>query len=242
MTAITTSGDVGIGEETVTFGRTLVDGEPVDEGVTLPADSPILDLLATATSPLVSNPALGEYGAALVTAEETDGEYMRGLLIAPPGANGPAEHIHPNYAETFEVIEGEFVFQIAGEPRTVRAGESITVEAGTPHTFGNESDAYASFTVESRPAGRLEEVVKLLFGLAHDGKITASGRPPFLQAMVLGAELGDDTVFTSPPPAVQSVLVTLLAPIGRLLGYRAHYPRYDEDAFWETRVEQPPTR
>lgn len=226
--------------ETVTFGRTLVDGQPVDEGLTFPADSPTVALLREATGPLISNPVLGEYGAALVRAEDVDGASMRALAITPPGADGPPEHYHPGYAESFEVVEGEFVFELEGELRTLRPGESVTVEAGTPHTFRSESDAYASCIVETRPAGRLTEVIQLLFGLAHDGKLSASGRPSFLQAMVMDDELGQDTVFTGPPPAVQRLLAAVCAPVGRVAGYRAHYPAYAEDSFWEAHVEQLP--
>lgn len=228
--------------ETVTFGRTLVDAKPVDDGLTFPIDSPTVELLAEAASPLISNPVLGEYGAALVRAEDVDGEYMRALAITPPGAAGPPEHYHPGYDEMFEVIEGEFVFEVNGEARTVGSGESVTVEAGTPHTFRNESDSYATCVLEARPAGRLTDVVQLLFGLAHDGELPESGRPPFLQAMVMAAEMGDDTVFTTPPPVVQNVMAAVLGPVGRLMGYRAHYPEYSEDSFWEERVEQPPAQ
>ncbi|MDZ7701350.1 MAG: cupin domain-containing protein [Halobacteriales archaeon] len=227
--------------EPVTFGRTLVDGDPVDDGLTFPADSPTLAALADATSPLISNPVRGEYGAALVTAEESDGERSRALAITPPGAQGPPEHYHPGFAETFEVVEGEFVFEVEGEPSTLAAGESVTIEPGTPHTFRNESASYATCVVESRPAGRLEEVVQLLFGLAHEGKLPDSGRPSFFQAMVMADEMDDDTVFTSPPPAVQSAMATVFAPLGRLLGYRDTYPEFAEDTFWEARVEQPPS-
>lgn len=229
-------------EEMITFGRTLVDGTPTDDGLTLPADSPTLDVLADATGPLISNPQRGEYGAALVTAAETDGEYLRALGITPPGAQGPPEHFHPNYDEHFEVVEGEFVVEINGEPRVFQAGENLTVDAGVAHTFRNESDSYASFIVESRPAGRLDDVVQLLFGLAHDGKLPASGQPSFWQAMVMADEMGDDTVFTSPPPVVQSVMAAVFGSVGRALGYRASYPEYGDEEFWLARVEQPPAR
>jgi quercetin dioxygenase-like cupin family protein len=228
--------------ETVTFGRTLVDGETVDDGLTFPVDSPTVELLEEAVSPLISNPVLGEYGAALVEAEDVDGEYMRALAITPPGAAGPPEHYHPGYDESFRVVEGEFVFEVEGEPQTLGSGESVTVEAGTPHTFRNESESYATCVIETRPAGRLSEVVQLLFGLAHDGKLPESGRPSFLQAMVMAEAMDDDTVFTSPPPAVQRILATVVGPIGRLMGYRARYPEYETDAFWKTRVEQLPAR
>lgn len=226
--------------ETVTFGRTLVDGVPVDEGLTLPVDSPTLELLAERSRPLISTPVLSEYITALVDAEETDGEYAVGLVIFPAGCEGPAEHIHRGYDEVFEVVEGELVVELDGDPVTVRAGESVTAPAGTPHAFHNESDAVASAVVEARPAGKVTEVILFLFGLGHDGKVGPSGRPRFLQAMVMAEALGDDTVFTSPPPVLQRVLAKVFGPIGRLAGYDALDSKYHEDAFWEARVEQPP--
>jgi len=228
--------------ETVTFGRTLVDGVPTDEGLTLPADSPTMELLSTATGPLLSNPQRGEYGIALVTADDTDGEYMRSLAVTPPGAQGPPEHVHPSYAERFEVVEGELTVELDGEPQVLDAGEQVTVEAGQRHTFRNDSEEYASFTLEARPAGRLTDVVQTLYGMAHEGKLTASGDPPFWQAMVMADELREDTVFTSPPPVVQRLLSAVLAPIARRKGYRVAYLDYSDPAFWTDRVEQPPAR
>lgn len=242
MSAIHETSDSGAGPETVTFGRTLVDGEPIDEGLTLPADSPTVELLREASGPLCSNPVAGEYGAVIVAPEAVDGAYVRGLLITPPGALGPPKHYHRDFAEIFEVVEGELVVTMGDEKRTVRAGESVTIEAGTPHAFGNESESYASFLAEARPASRVLDLVQSLFGLAHDGKLKESAQPRFLQAMVIAEEFGDDTVFVSPPPAVQRVLAALLGPIGRIAGYQGFYPEYAEDSFWEERVEQLPGR
>ncbi|MDZ7730470.1 MAG: hypothetical protein U5K37_05465 [Natrialbaceae archaeon] len=71
---------------------------------------------------------------------------------------------------------------------------------------------------------------------------TVDGEIAFFQAMVMDEEMGDDSVFTSPPPVLQRMLTTMFGPIGRLLGYCATYSRYNEDTFWESRVEQLPTR
>lgn len=57
--------------------------------------------------------------------------------------------------------------------------------------------------------------------------------------MAVGSEYADDTVFTSPPPSITRPLAKALAPISRLLGYRAVDPKYLEEAFWRTHVEQP---
>lgn len=224
----------------VTFGRQLIDGKPSGEGITLPVDSPTLDVLQTATTPLYSNPVLHEYGAGLVLAADSGGEYERGIGINPPGNEGPAEHIHPNYDERFEVIEGEYVFELDGETMVLETGDEYTVRRGTPHTFRNESDAVASCIIETHPAGEIQAVLSTLFGLAHAGKLRANGQPGFWQGMVIAEAYGDDTIFTSPPPVVQKMMAMVFGPIGRLLGYRATYPEYEPAAFWIEHVEQPP--
>jgi hypothetical protein len=66
----------------------------------------------------------------------------------------------------------------------------------------------------------------MLCGLANDGKVDRKGRPVPLQAAVIAQEFADTIVFTHPPQAVQRVAFAILAPIARLLGYRAIYPRY----------------
>jgi hypothetical protein len=78
-----------------------------------------------------------------------------------------------------------------------------------------------------------------LFAMAHEGALTPQGQPKFLQAMVIGSEYADDTVFTNPPPNIAIPMAKVLAPIGRLLGHRATYPQYLEEAYWRAHVEQP---
>lgn len=223
----------------ITFGRTLVDGEPTGSGVTVDAEGPTAELITQITSPVISNPAVGEWTAALVRGEETDGAYERGLAIYSGTNEGPPEHVHPNYEELFEVVEGEFVFCIDGKRRRLTAGDHLTVPRGTPHTFRNESEGIASCIVETRPAGTISDVIATLSGLAHDGKLTESGTPRFLQAVVMGEKFADDTVFTSPPPILQRLVSIALAPVARRAGYRATYPRYLDAAYWTERVEQP---
>ena len=67
-------------------------------------------------------------------------------------------------------------------------------------------------------------MVANLFGLAKDGGTNGSGMPNPLQAALLAREFGDVLSFTQPPRPVQKVLFA--APVARLLGYRASYPKY----------------
>jgi quercetin dioxygenase-like cupin family protein len=118
--------------ETVTFGRTLVDCAPIDDGLTVPTDSQTVSLLETTTTTLFSNPRSGAYAAGLVTPDGTDGAYTRGLGIFPPGADGPATHAHPSDDEPFTVVEGEFSIDPDDDSQRLTAGERVPVEAGTP--------------------------------------------------------------------------------------------------------------
>lgn len=225
----------------VSFGRTLVDGEPADSSpkIELDTDSPTLARLRQATGPLTSNPVTGEWGAQLVDAEEVDGDYSRSLGIFPSGASGPDEHVHPNCAETFSVVEGEVVFTLDGTDQTLGAGASVTIEAGTPHTFRNDSESLASVEVEIRPSEDTTGVINALFGMAHEDKVTDTGTPKFLHTMVFADATAQDTYFTSPPRPIMKLLTAIFAPIGRALGYQAINPKYLDESFWHDHVEQP---
>lgn len=226
-------------QTTVSFGRQLVDGDPIGDGITLTADGPTAAFLSDFSGPIISNPVTEEYFGVLLRPEEVDGEYGQILEFFPPGNMGPPEHYHPAYEERFEVIEGEYVFVVDGEQRTLMAGDEITVPPNTPHTYRNESTELATNIGEARPPAQIEEVITTMFGLAHEGNVGDDGEPTFLHLMTMVPELSDDTVFTSPPPAVQKALATVFAPIARLAGHQATYPKYLEDSFWEGHVEQP---
>lgn len=93
--------------------------------------------------------------------------------------------------------------------------------------------------METRPAAKTGQVIRSLFGLAHEGKLTLQGQPKFLQAMVIGSEFADNTVLTTPPPSIAIPIAKMVAPIARLAGYRVRYDRYEDRSFWSAHVEQP---
>jgi hypothetical protein len=113
------------------------------------------------------------------------------------------------------------------------------VKPGEVHTFYTSGvhDINSSI-VFARPAGQLKAVVCTLFGLAHEGKLSKKGAPQFWQAMAMASELGDDTVFTSPPPVIQKVMGAVFGPVAKLLGHRAIHPEKLENSYWMDKVEQ----
>ncbi len=227
---------------TITTGRKIdqTTGHPIDgTGFSYDSDERLTELLSQRISPLFSQPVTGEWVFGLVSSAETHGEFERGVGIFSPGNAGPPEHFHPSYDEHFDILRGEFIFKINGQERKAHAGEQLRIEKGTPHTFRCVGETHGVATVETRPAARTGEVISTLFGMAHEGALTPQGQPKLMQAMVIGGEYADDTVFTSPPPNIAIPLAKALAPIGRLLGYRPTYPKYADKNFWSARVEQP---
>lgn len=225
----------------ITTGRRIgQNGQPINAtGFDYDSDDRLAQLLSQRKSPLFSQPITGEWVFGLVTSAETRGEFERGVGIFTPGNAGPPEHFHPLYDEHFDILTGDFIFNIDGKERKASAGEQLVVQKGTPHTFRCVGDKHGVTVVETRPAARTGEVISTLFGLAHEGALTPQGQPKLWQAMVIGSEYADDTVFTTPPPNIAIPIAKALAPIGRLLGYRPTYPRFVEESYWGAHVEQP---
>lgn len=226
---------------TITTGRMLdQNGHPIDgTGFDYDSNDRLAELLDQRVSPIFSQPITGEWIFALNLSKDTHGEFERGVVIFRPGNAGPPEHIHPTYDEHFDIVQGEFIFKIDGKERSAGAGQQLVVKKGTPHTFRCVSDRYGVVIGETRPAARIGEVISTLFGMAHEGALTPQGQPKLMQAMVIGGEYADDTVFTNPPPNIAIPVARALAPIGRLLGYRPTYPKYAQETWWSARVEQP---
>jgi quercetin dioxygenase-like cupin family protein len=176
----------------------------------------------------IHNPVQGDSIVFRQTARDTGGELMSGELVVSPGGNNPL-HVHPLQEEHFEVLSGTLGIQIGDEHRTLGEGEEATVPPGTPHRWFNEADEEARILGEVRPALNTEIFFETLYGLARDGKTDENGVPNPLQfAVMLDGMHEGELYLAQPPMAVQKALFALLSPIGKLLGYRDHYPKYGE--------------
>jgi quercetin dioxygenase-like cupin family protein len=178
----------------------------------------------------IENPLTGERMTFLKTTADTNGQSLEFEFIAPPGWSVP-EHIHPRQQERTQMISGVLSGRVAGEKIGLVAGEVRVVPSGVVHAWQNPSDQEeARFSVKFSPALKMESGFETAWGLARDGKATKAGVPKNpLQLVVLASEHKDEVYLPRPPIAVQKALfaiLNLLAPVGRLLGYRASYPEY----------------
>jgi Cupin domain len=81
------------------------------------------------------NPATGEWIEYTDVAEDGDGDLIRFTWRSVPGGV-ITEHVHPHQEERFIITAGEARFTLDGEERVARAGETIVVPAGVPHSEG----------------------------------------------------------------------------------------------------------
>ena len=165
----------------------------------------------------------------LKTAEDTDGELLRFEQFVRPDHAPVPDHVHGRQEERFRVLCGRMGVRSGGRERTLEAGEEVVVPAGTPHTFWNASrrGEVLHHVVELRPALKSEGFFETVFGLRRDSKLVAGRAPNLLMMAPVVVEY--ENWLAGPPVALQRLLFTPLALLGRLLGYRASYPKYGDE-------------
>jgi quercetin dioxygenase-like cupin family protein len=178
----------------------------------------------------IENPLTGERMTFLKTTADTSGRSFEFEFVAPPGW-AVSEHIHPHQHERTQMVSGVLSGRVAGEEFRLVSGEVRVVPSSVVHAWRNPSDQEeARFSVEFSPALKMESGFETAWALARDGKATKAGLPKNpLQLVVFANEHKDEVFLTRPPIPVQKALFAvlgLLAPVGRLLGYRATYSRY----------------
>jgi quercetin dioxygenase-like cupin family protein len=173
------------------------------------------------------NTVTGERAVILRGDEDGPGQTALVHLTVKPGGAVVGEHIHPGVQERFAVVAGTLGVKLAGEERTLTAGEEATAEIGVPHDWWNAGSDEASVLIELAPGERrFEMMIATLFGLANDGKTNAKGMPNPLQLALIGQEFSDVLQFTKPPLAVQKLAFGALGWLGRRRGYSGTYEQY----------------
>jgi quercetin dioxygenase-like cupin family protein len=145
------------------------------------------------------------------------GELFQATNWLDPQMPGPPVHVHPDSAESFEVIEGTLDVLVDGEWSQLRAGERTTVPANVPHTLRNATDAPVTMLTIVEPAGRAEAFFRHMHRLLQDGRIRQlppkDPRSAIYVAMLFCAY--PDVIRTTEPPAA---LFRALARLGKVLG------------------------
>lgn len=148
------------------------------------------------------------------------------MLVFAPRAAGPMPHIHPIIEERVKVVVGSLKVKVDGEDKTLQVGDEMVIKPGAAHALWNDGDEEVRFEAQASPALKLETFIETIFGLARDGKTNKKGMPNRLQAAVLISEYSDEMQLADVPVFAQRLMSTLVAPIGRLFGFKGRYPEY----------------
>ena len=150
---------------------------------------------------------------------ERDGENLWVHTWFEPGAHLP-EHFHPNSEERWAAVDGTLRVKLDGNWRDLRPEDGpVAVLANMRHELKNESGQTVRGRTECIPALNLERFLIETAQAARDGLYNARNLPTSWRGAVWAADLAqryrNETVMTSPPPALQRVFTPLVARFAR---------------------------
>jgi mannose-6-phosphate isomerase-like protein (cupin superfamily) len=187
---------------------------------------------------VIENPLTGETIRFLRTFAEPSGHALRERTVRPGFPHESRPHAHATLVERFEVLEGSAAYRLGGEERSLNAGERIELPPNIPHLHPwNTGSGILRLRQEVQldggdreGASAVEDYLVTTFGLAREGRTAADGRPPLLQVAVSLRAAYPHVYLAGIPRPIQRALILLLAPIGRLAGFRSRYPRFEAGA------------
>ena len=141
---------------------------------------------------VLENPFTGQTLTFRRTAADTGGELLEVESSWAGGGAEPPQHHHPHQEEHFEVLEGELRARIGGTERTLAAGETLDVPAGTPHSMWNPGPGRTRAGWQTRPALRTEAFFEMVWGLAQGAKANDKGSPSPDEAAAMMREYADE--------------------------------------------------
>jgi quercetin dioxygenase-like cupin family protein len=130
------------------------------------------------------------------------------------------EHFHPSLEEHWEAIEGTVRIKLAGTWRDLVPEDGpVLVARNVRHELKNTSGHEIHARAKVMPAGRLEEFLTESARAAREGLYNSRNMPTSWRGAVWVADFAqrfrDETVVTSPPPALQRILTPLVARFAR---------------------------
>jgi quercetin dioxygenase-like cupin family protein len=169
------------------------------------------------------NPVRREVATLVETSGESGGRRtVVDLEIAPGGGTPP--HAHDAYSEKLRVDAGELAVDIGGTRRDLARGKRVTIPAGEPHRWTNQTDAPVRVRVEIEPGHPgYERSLRVAAGLARDGRTFRDGTPKSPLALALLLSWSEQRL----PQArlVEMMLRRVAAPLAERFGTAAKLER-----------------
>lgn len=149
--------------------------------------------------------------------EDTEDGCLRYKVSYRGGGKSAHAHTHPTQEQRLTVLSGKMGFRIGSDSREYGPGETLSVAKGLPHYQWNAGDSDVVILQEQHPAGEMESFLRNSFGLVQDGRMnTLQVAATLLRYRKVLAHAG-----------WQRWILTLLAPLAWILGYRGGYEEYE---------------
>ena len=158
------------------------------------------------------------------TAASSNGELLEMEAVYPANSDLPPDHYHPHQEERFQILEGSIRAIIGGQENLYQPGQEFTVPPGTAHAMHNVSSEEGRVIWQTRPAMKTEFFHETIRKLSQEGELSVERKPSMLQLAVIFREYRDEFRLKKPPYLIQAILWGILAPIGRMKGYKSRYP------------------
>jgi mannose-6-phosphate isomerase-like protein (cupin superfamily) len=142
---------------------------------------------------------------------EPDGRVRRLEYVLQPKASAPS-HFHPRAAQSFEVLSGTLHIKVNGRVRVLKAGDRAVTGLGEAHSQWNEGPEPVRAIEGYNPPIAMEPFFTIL---PH----AIGSRNPLKIAVFFS----DFRSVSGPGTISMWIMTTLLAPIGRLCGFKDWY-------------------
>lgn len=165
----------------------------------------------------IENPLVQDRVTFITTAAESGGsfEYVE-VELAPGG--GVDLHYHLAFTEHFEAVDGVLHLELDRLYRVLHPGQAASAPPGSLHRFFNPGNEKIIFRVKVAPARRFEQMLRISYGLARDGKVRGkTGIPRNVLDLSVIFELGE-TYMNGIPIGLQKGIIGILYRIAKWHG------------------------
>jgi quercetin dioxygenase-like cupin family protein len=176
---------------------------------------------------ILKNPDTGDIYEFLETAMDTNGQRVSLKMTLTSKGESVPNHFHTLQDEHFEVLSGKLTILLDGKKQILTQGEKITLFKNKPHNHYNNDDETVVFIQSMTPALDFDYLLENIIGLTIDGKMP-NGKAGLIQELVTLKYLDSRSYLASIPVGLQKILMNIVGPLGRLLGYRAIYKKYSD--------------
>lgn len=171
----------------------------------------------------IVNVRTGQKMTFLATWAETNGTHLKIDCVSPASSEREKSHVHPYQENRFTIVKGGLHFTINGKDQLANVGDVISIPKNVPHSFYNSGNTDAHYIQEFFPALKIDRLFETFFVLAREGKLNKSGTPNILRTALILLNFEKEIRVTQPNWILQKTTFQLLAPIARLMGYKAFY-------------------